>query len=114
MLHGPSQILILHLLNQGKIFLAISRERISKLLRSLRFKVRVSLVRIEGDKILSRQKSVEAGGKERAFRDQQMLQASERRPLPLGWRAAQQTNGKRTDHLLPALRGGREYSLYIF
>ena len=53
MLYSPSQILILHLLEQGKAFLTIACEQSSELLRSLRKKVCVLLVGIESVKILS-------------------------------------------------------------
>lgn len=113
MLRRPSQIVILHLFEQGKIFLTISCERSRKLFRILRFMLRVSLVWIEIDKILSGQKSAESGRKEHAFRNHQMLQAIERRPLPGGCRACQQISGKSADQPQPAFRGGREDSLYI-
>ena len=68
MLFGPSQVVILHLIEQEQAFLPSAGERNNKLLRSLRLKVWGGTVWIKIDEILSGQKSVEADRKDLLFR----------------------------------------------
>ena len=73
MLDSPFQILILHLLNQDKTFLAMLCKRSRKLFRRLSSKIWMRLIGIEIAEVLARQKSAEAHRKERTFRIHQML-----------------------------------------
>ena len=70
MLRGSSQVIIVHLCEQGKAFLTTARELSHKLLRSLRTGVCVLLVWIEIGEILPCKKSAEADRKDQVFRIQ--------------------------------------------
>lgn len=77
MLYGPFQVVILHLIEQDKAFLAHTGKRLNKLLRSLNSRVCVRLVWIERIEILACQKSAQAHRKVQSFSVQQMLQAAQ-------------------------------------